>query len=86
MNNWRKEIMEVLIDYDKRYSVASLTILMDKIEPIIQSILDQKARQIKAFKIVKPQKDNGLTYPVGAIHKAYNDGLEDALKILKGEE
>lgn len=56
-----------------------------KLEAFIQDLLDRKARQIKAFKIDKPQKDNGLTYPVGALHKAYNEGLDDALSILKEE-
>lgn len=56
------------------------------IKAFIQDLLDRKAREIEGLKIVKPQKDNGLTYPVGALHKAYNDGLADALSILEEEK
>ena len=40
--NWEKQVMEILIDYDYRYSVASLSILMEKIRPVIsQALTDQ---------------------------------------------
>lgn len=31
----RKGIAEILIDYDERYSLASITILLDKIEQVV---------------------------------------------------
>lgn len=38
---WEEEVMRILIEYDDRYSMASLEILMDKIRPVIkQEILN----------------------------------------------
>ena len=44
--NWEKQVMEILIDYDYRYSVASLSILMEKIRPVISQALTNQATEI----------------------------------------
>ena len=43
--NIRKEIMKVLVGYDKRYTVASLTILTDSIIQIFKEVIGEDEKE-----------------------------------------
>jgi len=77
----REKIMEVLVGYDKRYTVASLTILTDSIISVILEALPYVPTNLEQFK-------NADKIPSTAYELGRQDGqLEYGLKvkdILKG--
>lgn len=91
MTNWRDEFEHkfgafALIGSAGRFyngAFANEARVKDAIA-FIQSILDQKAKEIEAMKDLKQQSDR-WRYSSGEV-VVYNQALDDALTILKGEE
>ena len=75
VGRWRKEIGKVLVDYDKRYTVASLTILLDKIEAILAHHTATIIERLEGLKI----KDAFRFSP----EDTHNAAIDLAIKEIK---
>lgn len=81
----RKEIATILVDYDKRYTVASLSILMDKIIPVIADELAKQREEIieklEALKSREKQFRRDINDAYAG--EVMGDGLDKAIKEIK---
>ena len=91
MNDWKKEFERLShINngyYEKRGMLVGCdqcggNLDKDAVKAFIQSILDQKAKEIEGLKDLKQQSDR-WRYSSGEV-VVYNQALDQALTILKG--